>query len=113
MKTLNTEDIKKIFKNIKVIMQENEDRLFKLDSLMGDGDLGLTMKNGFDKAYESISGFEEEDIGKIFMKAGMTMASAVPSTMGTLMATGLMMCETSIGFCHDRGVAPWIRQHLD
>ena len=57
---------------------------------MGDGDLGLTMKNGFVKVEEEIGALEDTDIGKIFMKAGMVLSSAVPSTMGTLMATGLM-----------------------
>jgi dihydroxyacetone kinase-like protein len=90
MKKLDAKDIKAIFKKIKNIMVENEDYLFTLDSKMGDGDLGLTMKNGFLKVDSELGSFEEEDIGKILIKAGMTLASSVPSTMGTLMATGLM-----------------------
>ena len=90
MERLDNEDIKAIFKKIRNIMVENEDYLFELDSKMGDGDLGLTMKNGFVKVDEELRSLEETDIGKIFMKAGMVLASAVPSTMGTLMATGLI-----------------------
>lgn len=90
MESLVAEDIKTIFEKICAIMVDNEDYLFKLDSKMGDGDLGLTMKNGFLKVDEELKSFGEKDIGKIFIKAGMTLASSVPSTMGTLMATGLM-----------------------
>jgi dihydroxyacetone kinase-like protein len=54
---------------------------------MGDGDLGLTMVNAFGAAAETP---EEADPGKVFTKAGMAMAKAAPSTMGTLMGTGFM-----------------------
>ncbi|MES0342056.1 MAG: dihydroxyacetone kinase subunit DhaL [Candidatus Humimicrobiaceae bacterium] len=90
MDKLDIGDIKTIFERIRDIMVENEDYLFELDSKMGDGDLGITMKNGFVKVDEELKSLEETDIGKIFMKAGMVLASAVPSTMGTLMATGLI-----------------------
>ncbi len=90
MEKLDVNGIKTIFAKIQEIMVENEDYLFELDSKMGDGDLGLTMKNGFVKVDQELRSFEETDVGKIFIKAGMILASAVPSTMGTLMATGLM-----------------------
>lgn len=90
MEKLGAKDIKTIFEKVQEIMVENEDYLFELDSKMGDGDLGLTMKNGFVKVDEELRTLEETDIGKIFIKIGMVLASVVPSTMGTLMATGLI-----------------------
>lgn len=90
MKKLNDKDIKKIFTKIKDIMIENKDLLFKLDSIMGDGDLGITMSNGFIEVEKDILNYNEPKIGKIFMKAGMVLAEASPSTMGTLMADGLL-----------------------
>lgn len=96
MDKICSKDIKGMFHKVKDTMVENEDFLFKLDSVMGDGDLGITMKKGFSKVNEVISKIEEMDIGKIFIKAGMTLASAVPSTMGTLMATGFMRAGKSV-----------------
>ncbi len=90
MNSLSAHDILVIFGKVKDIMVENENYLFNLDSKMGDGDLGLTMKNGFLKVDEELKSFNETDIGKIFIKVGVVMGSAVPSTMGTLMATGFM-----------------------
>ncbi|HBO36576.1 MAG TPA: hypothetical protein DD633_08520 [Sphaerochaeta sp.] len=72
------------------VMTENRDWLIDLDSIVGDGDLGLTMSDGFKAAYESIKDSDEEDVGKLFYVAGKAMSVAVPSTMGTLMASGLM-----------------------
>jgi len=76
-------------------MVESNDYLRKLDSIMGDGDLGLTMSKGFNKVCEDISDIDEKDVGKIFFKAGMILLNAAPSTMGTLLATGLMRAGKS------------------
>lgn len=72
------------------IMVANRDKLIELDSVVGDGDLGLTMSDGFSAAYAAIKTSAEQDIGKTLYVAGKAMSTAVPSTMGTLMASGLM-----------------------
>lgn len=82
--------VKNYFKELMEIMESNVDFLIDLDSVVGDGDLGLTMSDGFKAAYESIETSNESDLGKLFYTAGKAMGLAVPSTMGTLMASGLM-----------------------
>jgi dihydroxyacetone kinase-like protein len=72
------------------LMAANKERLIELDGAVGDSDLGLTMSDGFRAAYEAIKDCAEPDIGKLLYTAGKAMGSAVPSTMGTLMASGLM-----------------------
>ncbi|WWR17113.1 dihydroxyacetone kinase subunit L [Lachnospiraceae bacterium JLR.KK008] len=72
------------------IMNENKNYLIDLDSIVGDGDLGLTMGDGFKAAYEAVKDGGEADAGKLLYAAGKAMSTAVPSTMGTLMASGLM-----------------------
>ena len=69
-----------------------------MDARMGDGDLGLTMQKGFGALPQLIRDNEAEgDIGKTLMKAGMKMAALVPSTMGTLMSSGIMAGGKAIG----------------
>ena len=87
---ITKDDVIHIIHRIRSIIEENHQYLIELDSLMGDGDLGLTMKKAFVTADEEIQNTEETDCGKIFMRAGMVMAKAAPSTMGTLVATGFM-----------------------
>lgn len=72
------------------IMQEKKDLLIELDSVVGDGDLGLTMSDGFRAAFERASTSEFADAGTLLYQAGKAMSTAVPSTMGTLMASGLI-----------------------
>ena len=80
----------RLLKEISDIMSENRDHLIEMDSIVGDGDLGLTMGDGFKAAYEKVADGSITDAGKLLYRAGKAMASAVPSTMGTLMASGLM-----------------------
>ena len=60
-----------------------------MDGIVGDGDLGLTMSDGFKAAYDAVSDGAIADAGKLLFAAGKAMANKVPSTMGSLMATGL------------------------
>lgn len=90
MNTLDAKDVRLIFTELANLMEDEKDNLTQLDAAIGDGDLGLTMSKGFAKVDESFESLKETDVGKLLSKAGMTLARAVPSTMGTLMATGLM-----------------------
>ncbi len=97
MQRLGINDIKQIVRDIKIIMDENRDNLIALDSMMGDGDLGITMAKAFTAADEETNQSDEKLPGKMLMKIGMGMAKAAPSTMGTLMATGFMRGGKAIG----------------
>jgi phosphoenolpyruvate---glycerone phosphotransferase subunit DhaL len=90
MRNIDSEDIKGIFSKINDVMKENQDYLVKLDSIIGDGDLGLTMSNGFTKINEDLVGFDEDNIGKIFIKAGTILSDISQSATGTLIANGLI-----------------------
>lgn len=81
---------KKFIAAIAEVMSEKRDYLMELDSVVGDGDLGLTMSDGFSAAAAAIRDSDERDCGKLFYAAGRAMAAAVPSTMGTLMGNGMV-----------------------
>lgn len=87
---MNQQELIAMLERISKIMGQNKNYLIELDSVVGDSDLGLTMTDGFQAAYESVSDGTEPDLGKLLYKAGKTMGNKVPSTMGTLMAAGLM-----------------------
>lgn len=87
---LTASQLKLLFAQWADIMSAQKEKLIEMDSIVGDGDLGLTMSDGFGAAYHAVSRSDETDIGKFFYLAGKTMSSAVPSTMGTLMASGLI-----------------------
>ena len=89
MKITKTEFIK-IFNAWADIINENRDYLIKLDGIAGDGDLGLSMTDGFNAVREVIQTGDEEDIGILLYSAGKTMSAYAPSSLGTLIAFGFM-----------------------
>jgi dihydroxyacetone kinase-like protein len=93
---INSNQIKDLFSNWEAIMLDSKEYLIQIDSIVGDGDLGLTMSDGFAAANASVQSSEETDIGKLFYMAGKSMSTAVPSTMGTLMASGLMQAGKAL-----------------
>lgn len=91
MNTIKLEDLSKLFEGVAEIFDEKKDELCEMDANMGDGDLGLTMQKGFSQLPRLIVENEEaNDIGKTLFKSASKMAGIVPSTMGTLMSSGIM-----------------------
>lgn len=78
------------FKELKDLMIKEKNHLIELDHVVGDGDLGLTMSDGYSASYEEMINNTQRDCGLLLYYAGKAMANAVPSTMGTLMASGWM-----------------------
>lgn len=96
MGKLTLENVKDIIKEIKNIMNENRKYLNKIDGELGDGDLGITMDKGFNEVYSTINDSDEKDIGKLLIKCSMAMNNVASSTMGTLVATGIMRAGKNV-----------------
>ena len=91
MEKITFEQLPDLFGGVADIFTEKKEELCEMDAQMGDGDLGLTMHKGYSALPDLIrENAEPGDIGKTLMKSGMKMASVVPSTMGTLMSSGVM-----------------------
>lgn len=87
---MNANEIKKITAAWAAVMLENRDFLVKLDSVAGDGDIGLVLSDGFRKVDEAITNSDQQDIGKLVYQIGKTLSAEAPSSMGTLLANGFM-----------------------
>lgn len=88
---ITMEELPVLFESVASVFEKEKDHLCEMDAQMGDGDLGLTMNKGYGALPDLIrANMAPDDIGKTLMKAGMKMAGLVPSTMGTLMASGIM-----------------------
>jgi dihydroxyacetone kinase-like protein len=90
MDTLDLQGAARAVHAVRLLMDDHRDRLVALDQAVGDGDLGLTMTKAFAAADEYAASAAGVTPGKMLMQAGMAIAKAAPSTMGTLVATGFM-----------------------
>ena len=87
---MNADTIKKFTEKWADLFLANRDALVELDSVAGDGDIGLVLSDGFIKVKDKIITSEESDVGKLFYQVGKVLSSEAPSSMGTLLATGFM-----------------------
>lgn len=71
--------------------------LEEIDSLTGDGDMGISMQKGCTAIIAEAESYTEYDIGKFFGKCAMAFNRAAPSTMGTLLSCGFMQCAKKFG----------------
>jgi len=88
--TLNVSTLKKLLTETAAEWRTHSDTLQKLDSILGDGDIGVTVDLGGKAIIDYIAAPTDDDIGKILMKCGMSINKASPSTFGTLLASAFM-----------------------
>jgi len=87
--------LRRIFREVAFILNENKELLTELDSAMGDGDLGLYVPKGFESAYNAL----EDDMlpGQMLMKASSVVNAEAPSTLGTLLSFALLAAGKTAG----------------
>lgn len=83
-------DIKEIFKKIYGNIHTNKEYLIKLDQEFGDGDLGLTMDEGFNAVCDYVQKNEIADKGILFKNISSTFNEAAPSSLGTIISMFFM-----------------------
>lgn len=87
---LNCSDFVNIFGAWHRAFEENKENLVKLDSVGGDGDLGLAMSDGFTAVQQMLAENSFEDVGELLYHAGKTISETASSSLGTLLAFGFM-----------------------
>ena len=81
---------------ISAVMTENKEYLIKLDQQNGDGDLGVSMSEGFAAAAAFAAEAEETDLGKLMMQTGKVFNEAAPSSLGTIISFAFMGMAKSL-----------------
>lgn len=84
------EDVKRVIRNVTQAVRREKDYLGELDGKSGDGDLGMSMETAFQAIQETADAYTGTQISELLMKAAMNCNKAAPSTMGTLMSSGIM-----------------------
>jgi len=87
---LNAQTLRMAMGEIASVMAENRQYLIELDQRNGDGDLGISMSDGFAAASAFVNTSEESDLGKLLVGASKVFNEAAPSSLGTIMSFCMM-----------------------
>lgn len=93
---MTVQELRNSIKKISAKIEENKDYLVKLDQQNGDGDLGISMNDGFKAVDRLLELSEEKDLGKVLMKSGNAFNEAAPSSLGTILSFGFMGMAKSL-----------------
>ena len=87
---LDPTTVSRIFCSISALMEQNRGYLVELDQVNGDGDLGISMDDGFKAAAAYFAQAQETDLGQLLRQGGKVLNEAAPSSLGTILTFGLM-----------------------
>ncbi|GHU04668.1 DAK2 domain-containing protein [Betaproteobacteria bacterium] len=87
---LDLASLKAAVASISIVITENRDYLIKLDQQNGDGDLGISMNDGFKAISDYLRTTEETDLGKLFFQMSKIFNDKAPSSLGTILSFSLM-----------------------
>lgn len=93
---MNAETLKKGLKSISAVMDENKDYLIRLDQQNGDGDLGVSMSEGYRAVVTYLEETQETDLGRLLMKSASVFNEAAPSSLGTISSFAFMGMAKSL-----------------
>jgi phosphoenolpyruvate---glycerone phosphotransferase subunit DhaL len=101
---IDLDDFKKIFIRIQYDIGLNVKYLCELDSVIGDGDHGLTISKGFNNAVKQIEISKPDNIRDLFIAAGNAIIDSVGGVTGvvfgkmfTSMGEALSETDTMVG----------------
>jgi dihydroxyacetone kinase-like protein len=102
---MNVDDLKGAIGAVADTMKENRDYLVELDQRNGDGDLGITMADGYGAIAAWLASSDERDLGKALMKCSALFNEKAPSTLGTITSLCLMAMAKSLKGKTEAGLA--------
>jgi len=88
--SVSREALLKAFERVLDHLENSLDELNRLDSAVGDGDMGVTITLGSRAIRKILPDLAGEDIGTIVTRIGMAFNSAAPSPLGALTAIAAM-----------------------
>lgn len=87
---MNGENTRSAFRALAATMAQQREYLISLDQRNGDGDLGISMSEGYAASSAALDASAETDLGKLCICAGKAFNEAAPSSLGTITALFLM-----------------------
>jgi len=95
---LTINDLKEMLCHVAGEIIANEAYLTEIDNIIGDGDHGIGMKNGFLAVIEKIDIMDAFTINHLLKNTGMTMLDAMGGASGVLFGTMFISCYGAVDF---------------
>ena len=104
---MNITTLTSVFEAIAAKIAENKDYLVELDQQNGDGDLGISMNDGYSAAAKFLKTCEHTDLGMALNKAADVFNENAPSSLGTITAFAMKGMARALKGTTDADLVTW------
>ena len=91
------DDLDLVIKTMARTIVDNADYFAQLDSIVGDGDFGYSLRNGFEVVQADYDSWDKPTPGAVLKKIGVTMAGKVGGVSGPIWGTAFLRAGVSAG----------------
>ena len=91
------DDLELVIKTMATTIVDNADYFAHLDSIVGDGDFGYSLRNGFEVVASDYDSWDHSSVGAVLKKIGMTISGKVGGVSGPIWGTAFLRAGVTAG----------------
>lgn len=91
------DDVDLVIKTMAKTIVENAEYFAQLDSIVGDGDFGFSLRNGFEVVDSDYDTFDRSSVGAILKKIGLVISGKVGGVSGPIWGTAFLRAGITAG----------------
>ena len=95
--TQSLDDLDLVLKTASKTIVDNAEYFAHLDSIVGDGDFGYSLRNGWEVVLSDYDTFDRTSAGTILKKVGVTLAGKVGGVSGPIWGTAFLRAGATAG----------------
>jgi len=91
------DDVDLVLKTMAATIVDNAEYFAQLDSIVGDGDFGFSLRNGFEVVLADYDSFDRSSIGTMLKKIGIVISGKVGGVSGPIWGTAFLRAGAAAG----------------
>jgi dihydroxyacetone kinase/dihydroxyacetone kinase-like protein len=91
------DDLELVIKTMAKTIVDNADYFAHLDSIVGDGDFGYSLRNGFEVVSSDYDSWDHSSVGAVLKKIGVTISGKVGGVSGPIWGTAFLRAGVAAG----------------
>ncbi len=91
------DDLDLVIRTMARTIVDNADYFAQLDSIVGDGDFGYSLRNGFEVVASDYDGWDRPTPGAVLKKIGLTISGKVGGVSGPIWGTAFLRAGATAG----------------
>jgi dihydroxyacetone kinase phosphoprotein-dependent L subunit len=91
------DDLDLVLKTMATTIVDNADEFAQLDAVVGDGDFGYSLRNGFEVVAAEYDAFDRTSVGSVLKKIGLVISGKVGGVSGPIWGTAFLRAAAVAG----------------